>query len=112
MSLQGTNKGGIVEYTLTVTQVAKMLGRSEGTVRAWADNGKLKSIRLGPHGVRYFERQDVERAKLDHELGEVWRQVPLRRPRAKVLPMPEAEPVQENRDKAWLLHLKQLRARR
>ncbi|MFO7266234.1 MAG: helix-turn-helix domain-containing protein [Limnochordales bacterium] len=43
---------------LTLSDVAAMLGVHEGTVRRWADSGRLPSYRT-PGGHRRFRREDV-----------------------------------------------------
>ena len=45
---------------LTVSNAAQRLGRSEGTIRRWADSGRLKlAVRLAD-GSRLFRKSDVE----------------------------------------------------
>jgi excisionase family DNA binding protein len=49
---------------LTVGSVARALRVSEGTVRNWADAGRLPAQRL-ENGVRLFHRDDVARLALE-----------------------------------------------
>jgi excisionase family DNA binding protein len=44
---------------LTVSDAARRIGVASGTVRLWADTGKLKSIRT-LSGLRLFQDTDVE----------------------------------------------------
>lgn len=50
--------GETKERWLTLSDVAAMLGVHEGTVRRWADSGRLPSYRT-PGGHRRFVREDV-----------------------------------------------------
>ena len=45
---------------LTVSNAAQRLGKSEDTIRRWADTGLLGCVRLG-NGTRLFRLADVER---------------------------------------------------
>ncbi len=49
---------------LTVSQAAKRLGVSPGTVRAYADKGAIPVIKL-PSGHRRFRPEDVQRLQRD-----------------------------------------------
>ena len=54
---------------LTVSRAAARLGRSEGTVRRWADSGQLKLFTRLANGSRLFRECDVAAladAKRDH----------------------------------------------
>lgn len=44
-----------------VSDVARLFGVSDTTIRNWVGKGKLKCRRL-PSGVRVFEEEDVSRA--------------------------------------------------
>ena len=44
-----------------VSDVARLFGVSDTTIRNWVGKGKLKCRRL-PSGVRVFEEEDVNRA--------------------------------------------------
>jgi DNA-binding transcriptional MerR regulator len=68
-----------VENLLLTHDVARMLGRTPATVRAWAKHGLLKPAATTPSGCRLFKRCDVER---------LLRQRKTRRPR--VPPVGEA----------------------
>ena len=46
------------EY-LKVAEAAEMLGVSQNTVRAWAENGKLPVFRNPANGYRLFRRSDL-----------------------------------------------------
>lgn len=50
---------------LTVSNVAARLHRSEGTVRRWADSGRLKTFVRLADGSRLFRERDVL-SLLDH----------------------------------------------
>src|SRR3989344_8894406 len=45
---------------LSIGQVAQLLGVSIDTLRRWDSAGRLRSIRSGPRGHRYFNRSDIE----------------------------------------------------
>jgi excisionase family DNA binding protein len=47
---------------LTVSDAARSLGVSEGTIRAWADNGRLACVRTIGNGSRLFHQKDIDRA--------------------------------------------------
>ena len=47
---------------LRTAEVARILGIHANTVRRWADDGSLKSYRVGKRGDRRFKREDVEQA--------------------------------------------------
>ncbi len=51
---------------LTVSQAAARLGISQDTVRRWADQGLLKTVKL-PSGYRRFEPAEIERKR--REMG-------------------------------------------
>jgi len=53
---------------LRTADVARLLGIHENTVRRWADDGSLKSYRVGKRGDRRFRRDDVERALSRHSV--------------------------------------------
>ena len=46
--------------SLTISQTSKMLGVSIQTLRRWDDAGKLRSVRTGTTGHRYYKRDDVD----------------------------------------------------
>lgn len=46
-----------------VSDVARLFGVSDTTIRNWVGKGKLKCRRL-PSGVRVFEEEDVNRAEV------------------------------------------------
>lgn len=48
------------EY-VKVAQAAEILGVSQGTVRAWAEDGKIPMSRNPANGYRLFRRIDLER---------------------------------------------------
>jgi excisionase family DNA binding protein len=52
---------------LRTGDVARLLGIHTNTVRRWANDGSLKSYRVGKRGDRRFRRGDVERALSDRE---------------------------------------------
>ncbi len=56
---ENSTSGG-KESLLRVQDVAQMLHVSPNTLRRWADDGKLKSIRINHRGDRRFRPQDVE----------------------------------------------------
>lgn len=49
-------------YPLTSTDAAKLLGVSDETIRRWADEGKVRYLRL-PSGHRRFAEADLEHLK-------------------------------------------------
>ena len=44
-----------------VAEAARPTGRSEGTIRSYADSGKLPCVRIGL--TRFFRRSDLEKFK-------------------------------------------------
>ncbi len=48
--------------SLSTRDVARLLGIHANTVRRWANNGTLKSYRIGARQDRRFRWEDVERA--------------------------------------------------
>jgi len=50
----------IADQLLTSGDAARVAGVSVDSIRNWADNGRLPSIRTAG-GVRLFTRQDLER---------------------------------------------------
>jgi excisionase family DNA binding protein len=48
------------EY-VKVAEAAEILGVSQGTVRTWAELGKLPMSRNPANGYRLFRREDLER---------------------------------------------------
>ena len=51
---------------LTISEAAAMLGISPNTLRRWADQGVVKTIKL-PSGYRRFELTEIERKR--REMG-------------------------------------------
>lgn len=47
---------------LRISEVAKILGVSPQTIRAWIKNGVIKAIK--PHGTYYISIKEVERLKV------------------------------------------------
>lgn len=45
---------------LTISQVAKILGVSDQTLRRWDDSGVLSSVRREPTGYRYYSKSRIE----------------------------------------------------
>lgn len=45
---------------LSIGQAAKLLGVSIDTLRRWDASGRLRSIRSGPRGHRFFKSADIE----------------------------------------------------
>ncbi len=58
-------KTRLSEY-VKVAEAAEILGVSQGTVRAWAEAGKIPMHKNPANGYRLFKR-----AELDHFLAEV-----------------------------------------
>ena len=56
--------GSTVVEPMLVGEASRVLGVSAETVRAWAKRGRIGALRTS-HGVRLFDRRDVER--LAHE---------------------------------------------
>lgn len=54
---------------LTVGQVAALFEVSPRTIRDWAENGHLPSLRVGSRGHRRFRREDVEKVLADLPVG-------------------------------------------
>lgn len=50
----------VSEY-VKVAEAAEILGVSQNTVRAWAENGKLPAHRNPANGYRLFRRTDLEK---------------------------------------------------
>lgn len=48
------------EY-LKVAEAAEVLGVSQGTVRTWAEDGKIRMHRNPANGYRLFRRTDLEK---------------------------------------------------
>lgn len=44
-----------------VAEAAEILGVSQNTVRAWAENGRLPGHRNPANGYRLFQRSDLEK---------------------------------------------------
>ncbi len=63
------------EY-VKVAEAAEILGVSQGTVRAWAEDGKLPVSRNPANGYRLFRRED-----LDDFLKQAARRINNRKPR-------------------------------
>lgn len=63
------------EY-VKVAEAAKVLGVSQGTVRAWAEAGKIPVHKNPANGYRLFRRDDLERF-----LAEIAKPIP--KPRKK-----------------------------
>ena len=49
------------EKFLTSGQVAKMLRVSEGTLRNWAKNGKLKPHHIADNGYKFYLKQKIQK---------------------------------------------------
>lgn len=45
---------------LSIGQTAKLLGVSVDTLRRWDSAGRLQSIRSGPRGHRFYDREDID----------------------------------------------------
>lgn len=45
---------------LSIGQAAKLLGVSIDTLRRWDSAGRLRSIRSGPRGHRFYDRSDID----------------------------------------------------
>ena len=48
-------------------EVAALLGIHISTVRRWANEGALRSYRIGKRGDRRFRRDDIENALVEYE---------------------------------------------
>lgn len=46
---------------LKVAEAAEILGVSQGTVRTWAEGGKIRMHRNPANGYRLFRRTDLEK---------------------------------------------------
>ena len=55
------------EKLLTVTEAAQRLSVSAATLRRWADEGEIKTIRLPRSGHRRFSPTEVDRKR--REMG-------------------------------------------
>jgi excisionase family DNA binding protein len=53
-------KAKVREY-VKVAEAAEILGVSQGTVRAWAEAGKIPMHKNPANGYRLFRRQDLEK---------------------------------------------------
>lgn len=49
----------ISEY-LKIAEAARMLGVSQNTLRAWADDGRVPAMINSANGYRLFRREDLE----------------------------------------------------
>lgn len=47
---------------ISIGKAAELLGVSVGTLRAWADKGLIRAIRL-PSGYRRFTREEIEETR-------------------------------------------------
>lgn len=56
---EGLIAGGILLNALTVKEVSELLHVHEQTVRRWANDGLIKTYRVGPRGDRRFSPNDV-----------------------------------------------------
>ena len=54
---------------LTISQAAARLGVSVGTLRAWADKGLVKTVRL-PSGYRRFTKAEIDQKRREMGLEE------------------------------------------
>lgn len=52
------------DRVLSITEAARRLQISTGTLRRWADEGSIRVIKL-PSGVRRFEPTEIERKRKD-----------------------------------------------
>lgn len=52
-------KTKVSEYVM-VAEAAKILGVSQGTVRAWAEDGRLPMHKNPANGYRLFRRSDLD----------------------------------------------------
>lgn len=53
-------KAKVSEY-VKVAEAARILGVSQGTVRVWAETGKIPMHKNPANGYRLFKREDLER---------------------------------------------------
>ena len=49
-----------VTQLLSINEVSRQLSISHMTLRRWDKSGKLKAIRLTPHGKRFYKKSDVQ----------------------------------------------------
>ena len=54
---------------LRTADVARLLRIHTNTVRRWANDGSLRSYRVGKRGDRRFRSEDVERALSEHKVS-------------------------------------------
>ncbi len=52
-------KAKVSEYVM-VAEAARVLGVSQGTVRTWAEDGKIPMHKNPANGYRLFKRKDLE----------------------------------------------------
>lgn len=52
---------------LSIGQTAKLLGVSVDTLRRWDSGGRLRSIRSGPRGHRFYDRTEIDQYLQDIE---------------------------------------------
>jgi len=71
-----------VSNYVRTAEAAEILGVSPGTVRNWADSGKLRSRRLPQNGYRLFLKKDLE-AVLGALHGSEWPSHPSRRSKGR-----------------------------
>jgi excisionase family DNA binding protein len=53
---------------LTIREVARIFEVHPSTIRRWCEQGKIKTYRTGPRGIRMFKREDIAIAYLDRSI--------------------------------------------
>jgi excisionase family DNA binding protein len=53
---------------LTIREVARIFDVHPSTIRRWCEQGKIKTYRTGPRGIRMFKREDIAIAYLDRSI--------------------------------------------
>jgi excisionase family DNA binding protein len=56
---EGLKEQGITPNALTIKEVSVLLHVHEQTIRRWANQGLIKTYRVGPRGDRRFSANDV-----------------------------------------------------
>lgn len=58
-----------MRQVFTVSEAARHLGVSEGSVRAWERQGKLPAVK-SERGTRFFRQEDLDRLAEQHKAQE------------------------------------------
>ncbi len=56
---------------MTITEVAKMLGISPGTIKKWEEMGKAKRAKRDQRGWRVYDQNDPEKLMAFHIVHQI-----------------------------------------